>query len=44
MRLKLGRPDLERYRGRFDVPRAEGDLGVTFLGVATLLFDDGDRR
>ena len=42
MRLKLGRPDLERHRGRFDVPRAQGDLGVTFLGVATLLFDDGD--
>jgi L-ascorbate metabolism protein UlaG (beta-lactamase superfamily) len=42
MRLKLGRPDLERYRSRFDVPRADGDLGVTFLGVATLLFDDGD--
>jgi L-ascorbate metabolism protein UlaG (beta-lactamase superfamily) len=42
MRLKLGRPDLERYRARFDVPPADGDLGVTFLGVATLLFDDGE--
>lgn len=44
MRLKLGRPDLERYRGRFDVPAAEGDLAVTFLGVATVLFDDGTSR
>ncbi len=42
MRLKLGRPDIERYRDRFDVPQAESDLSVTFLGVATLLFDDGD--
>jgi L-ascorbate metabolism protein UlaG (beta-lactamase superfamily) len=44
MRLKLGRPDLERHRDRFDVPAAEGDLAVTFLGVATLLFDDGASR
>ena len=42
MRLRLGRPDIEQYRARFDVPQAEGDLSVTFLGVATLLFDDGD--
>jgi L-ascorbate metabolism protein UlaG (beta-lactamase superfamily) len=42
MRLKLGRPDLERYRERFDVPKADDNLGVTFLGVATLLFDDGE--
>ncbi|GAB3246050.1 MBL fold metallo-hydrolase [Nocardioides dilutus] len=42
MRLKLGRPDIEHYRQRFDVPAAEGDLAVTFLGVATLLFDDGE--
>jgi L-ascorbate metabolism protein UlaG (beta-lactamase superfamily) len=41
MRLKLGRPDLARYADRFDVPRAEGDLAVTFLGVSTLLVDDG---
>jgi L-ascorbate metabolism protein UlaG (beta-lactamase superfamily) len=38
---KLGRPDIGRYADRFDVPRARGALGVTFLGVATLLFDDG---
>ena len=42
MRLKLGRPDLAQYVDRFDVPVAgEGDLSVTFLGVATLHVDDG---
>lgn len=44
MRLKLGRPDIEKYRARFDVASADGDFGVTFLGVATLLFDDGTSR
>lgn len=44
MRLKLGRPDLEQYRSRFDVPRATGDFGATFLGVATVLLDDGTTR
>ena len=29
-------------RARFDVPAATGDFGVTFLGVASLLLDDGD--
>jgi L-ascorbate metabolism protein UlaG (beta-lactamase superfamily) len=33
MRVKPGRPDITRYADRFD-------LGVTFLGVATLLLDD----
>lgn len=42
MRLKLGRPDLAAYADRFDLPEAEGPLGVTFLGVSTLLLDDGD--
>lgn len=43
MRLKLGRPDISRYAGRFDVPPADGDgLAVTFLGVASLLIDDGE--
>lgn len=42
MRLKLGRPDLARYADHFDVPVAgPTDLSVTFLGVASLLFDDG---
>ena len=41
MRLKLGRPDLDRYADRFDVPAAASDFAVTFLGVATLLVDDG---
>jgi L-ascorbate metabolism protein UlaG (beta-lactamase superfamily) len=42
MRLKLGRPDIDRYTARFDVPAADGGFAVTFLGVATLLFDDGE--
>ncbi len=42
VRLKLGRPDLARYSDRFDVPEArDGELSVTFLGVATLLVRDG---
>jgi L-ascorbate metabolism protein UlaG (beta-lactamase superfamily) len=43
MRLKLGRPDLARYSDRFDVPAAGPDapLSVTWMGVATLLLDDG---
>ena len=41
MRLKLGRPDIGRYADRFDVPRADGGPSVTFLGVSSLLFDDG---
>jgi L-ascorbate metabolism protein UlaG (beta-lactamase superfamily) len=42
MRVKLGRPDLGRYADRFDVPpAADGSLAVTFLGVSSLLFDDG---
>ncbi|GAB4003464.1 MBL fold metallo-hydrolase [Nocardioides ultimimeridianus] len=42
MRWKLGRPDISAYADRFDVPAAGDGLGVTFLGVATLLFDDGE--
>lgn len=42
MRLKLGRPDLQQYADRFDVPVSQGGLGVTFLGVASLLLDDGE--
>jgi L-ascorbate metabolism protein UlaG (beta-lactamase superfamily) len=43
MRLKPGRPDLARYSDRFDVPAAGPDtpLSATWLGVATLLLDDG---
>jgi L-ascorbate metabolism protein UlaG (beta-lactamase superfamily) len=44
MRLKLGRPDLEQYRDRFDVPAAEGGFAATFLGVATLLLEDGTTK
>ena len=42
MRLKLGRPDIARYADRFDAPAAEpGSLSVLWMGVATLLVDDG---
>ena len=43
MRLKLGRPFIEDFVKRFDVPAAEHDapLTVTWLGVATLLVSDG---
>lgn len=41
MRLKPGRPDIDRYLDRFDVPATQDSLGVTFLGVSTLLIDDG---
>jgi L-ascorbate metabolism protein UlaG (beta-lactamase superfamily) len=42
MRLKLGRPDLTMYDALFNVPATAGNLGVTFLGVSTLLLDDSD--
>jgi L-ascorbate metabolism protein UlaG (beta-lactamase superfamily) len=44
MRLRPGRPDIERYAHRFSVPVAESSapLSVTWLGVSTLLLDDGD--
>jgi len=42
MRLKLGRPDLDQYADRFDVPASDAGLGVTFAGVSTLLVDDGE--
>lgn len=44
MRLRRGRPDLGRYGGLFAVPPAAADapLSVTWLGVSTLLLDDGE--
>ena len=43
MRLKLGRPDISKYRRHFDVPDAtsESPLTLTWMGVSTLLVDDG---
>ncbi|RNL65313.1 MBL fold metallo-hydrolase [Nocardioides marmoriginsengisoli] len=42
MRLKLGRPAIADHCSRFDVPESDGTgLRVTFLGVSTLLLDDG---
>jgi L-ascorbate metabolism protein UlaG (beta-lactamase superfamily) len=42
-RLRLSRPDIARYSDRFDVPAAEpgSPLSATWMGVATLLIDDG---
>lgn len=43
MRLRPGRPDIARYNHRFTVPPAGSGapLTVTWLGVSTLLLDDG---
>ncbi|MCV7175166.1 hypothetical protein H7H98_05305, partial [Mycolicibacterium sphagni] len=43
MRLKPGRPDSARYADLFAVPAATADTAVSFtwLGVSTLLIDDG---
>lgn len=41
MRIKLGRPDLGDHAARFDLPAATGSLSATFLGVSTILLDDG---
>jgi L-ascorbate metabolism protein UlaG (beta-lactamase superfamily) len=43
MPLRPGRPDIADYTDRFDVPSAGPDapLTATWLGVATLLLDDG---
>ncbi|RBY90318.1 MBL fold metallo-hydrolase [Blastococcus sp. TBT05-19] len=43
MRMKPGRPDLGPRAALFDVPAAGGGPGVTFLGVSSLLFDDGEH-
>jgi L-ascorbate metabolism protein UlaG (beta-lactamase superfamily) len=40
----LRRPSLDPYADRFDLPAATGSLSVTFLGVATLLLDDGHTQ
>jgi L-ascorbate metabolism protein UlaG (beta-lactamase superfamily) len=43
MRVTPGRPDLRNYADRFDTPTAapNSSLAVTWLGVSTLLVDDG---
>ena len=43
MRLKPGRPDIGSHADRFDVAPATDRFGVTFLGVSSLLFDDGEH-
>jgi len=43
MRIKPGRPDLSDHASLFDVPAAApGTPSVTFAGVSTLAFDDGE--
>lgn len=44
MRLKPGRPDLTRHAALFGVPAATSSspLSATWLGVSTLLLDDGE--
>lgn len=44
MRLKPGRPDLDRYAAMFTAAaaHAESPLSLTWLGVSTILLDDGD--
>lgn len=42
MRLRAGRPSLAEHAALFDVPLARGQVSVTFAGVSTLLFDDGE--
>jgi L-ascorbate metabolism protein UlaG (beta-lactamase superfamily) len=46
MRLRLGRPDIARHSHRFSVPAAASGapLTVTWLGVTTLLLDDGSSK
>lgn len=41
MRLKPGRPSIAQYADRVAVPSAQGPFSVTFLGVSSLLFQDG---
>jgi L-ascorbate metabolism protein UlaG (beta-lactamase superfamily) len=41
MRLRAGRPEISRYARYFDLPSARDALGVTFLGVSSLLLEDG---
>lgn len=44
MRVKFGRPDIRAYASRFDVPAATDGSPLTakWLGVSTILFDDGE--
>lgn len=43
MRLRIGRPEITRHASTFAVPAATANsaLTVTWMGVATLLIDDG---
>lgn len=41
LRRPWARPDVDAYRDLFDLPRADSGVTVTFLGVASLLIDDG---
>ncbi|AQA02621.1 MBL fold metallo-hydrolase [Mycobacterium sp. MS1601] len=43
MHVRLGRPQISGHAGKFDVPAAtpQSPLSVTWMGVSTLLIDDG---
>jgi len=43
-RRPWNRPDIEAYARLFDLPCADGRFAVTFLGVASLLIDDGETQ
>lgn len=43
-RLPWSRPDIGAHAGLFDVPRDGDGPSVTFLGVASLLIDDGETQ
>jgi L-ascorbate metabolism protein UlaG (beta-lactamase superfamily) len=43
-RRPWNRPDIDAYARSFDLPRADGGFAVTFLGVASLLIDDGETQ
>jgi L-ascorbate metabolism protein UlaG (beta-lactamase superfamily) len=43
-RLPWNRPDLGAFAQWFDLPVASGAFAVTFLGVASLLIDDGETQ
>ena len=43
-RRPWNRPDIDAYAQSFDLPPATGGFAVTFLGVASLLIDDGETQ
>lgn len=44
VRRPWARPDIDAYRTLFDLDRGDHEVTVTFLGVASLLIDDGNTQ